>query len=81
MPPVLLEHFRYLLALHRRGELRLAGPFANERGGAAVFQAADDAAAKAWLEADPAVRSQVFQFELRRWSPVDWAKHDKGSSH
>lgn len=77
MPPVLIEHFRYLQALHARGELKQAGPFASERGGAAVFHAADDAAARAWLEADPAVRSQVFQFELRRWSPVDWESHAK----
>lgn len=75
MPPVLREHFQYLLALQRRGQLQMAGPFASERGGAAVFRAADDAAARAWLEADPAVRSQVFQFELRRWSLVDWASH------
>ena len=75
MPPVLREHFRYLLALQSLGELKMAGPFASERGGAAVFHATDDAAAQAWLEADPAVRSQVFQFELRRWSPVDWEKH------
>lgn len=75
MPPVLREHFQYLLALQRRGELEMAGPFTGERGGAAVFHAADDAAARAWVEADPAVRSQVFQFELRGWSPVDWEKH------
>lgn len=77
MPPVLREHFQYLLALQRRGELKMAGPFASERGGAAVFHAADDTAARAWLEGDPAVRSQVFQFELRRWSPVDWESHAK----
>jgi uncharacterized protein YciI len=80
MPPVLRDHFRYLLELHQRGDLKQAGPFGSERGGAAVFAAADDAAARAWLEADPAVRSQVFQFELRRWSPVDWQSHVRKAS-
>ncbi len=80
MPPVLRDHFHYLLALHGRGELKMAGPFAKERGGAVVFQAADDAAAQAWVEADPAVRSQVFQFHLRAWSPVDWASHAGAAS-
>jgi uncharacterized protein YciI len=73
MPPELREHFRYLLGLHQAGALQLAGPFAGETGGAAVLRARDDAAARALLQADPAVAAQVFDFELRRWSLVDWA--------
>jgi uncharacterized protein YciI len=73
MPPELREHFRYLLGLYQAGALQLAGPFAGEVGGAAVLRARDDAAARALLEADPAVSAQVFDFELRRWSLVDWA--------
>jgi uncharacterized protein YciI len=71
---VLREHFRYLLSLHRRGALRLAGPFEAETGGAAMLTAADDTAARELVEADPAVASRVFAAELRRWSLVDWAQ-------
>jgi uncharacterized protein YciI len=58
--------------------LKLAGPFTGERGGAVVFTAVDDAAARAVVEADPAVTAQLFAFELRRWSVVDWAQHTSG---
>lgn len=70
----LREHGRYLISLHRRGVLRSAGPFADESGGAAVFEAPDDAAALGVVSADPTVQSEVFRFELRRWSLVDWAQ-------
>jgi uncharacterized protein YciI len=73
MPPELRDHFRYLLGLYQAGALQLAGPFAGETGGAAVLRARDDAATRALLQADPAVIAQVFDFELRRWSLVDWA--------
>jgi uncharacterized protein YciI len=73
MPPELRDHFRYLLGLHQAGVLQLAGPFAGEVGGAAVLRTRDDAAARALVLADPAVAAHVFDFELRRWSLVDWA--------
>lgn len=74
-PSVLREHFRYLLELHRRGALKLAGPFGNERGGAAVLGAADEAAARSIVLGDPAVQSGVFEADVRAWSPVDWQHH------
>ena len=37
-----------------------------------VLQAADDAAALALLQADPAVTTETFIFELHRWSWIDW---------
>lgn len=73
MPPVLRDHFRYLLGLHQQGILERAGPFASTTGGAAVLRAPDDAAAQALLDADPAIVAKVFEAELRHWSPVDWA--------
>lgn len=73
MPPELRDHFRYLLGLHQAGVLQLAGPFAGEVGGAAVLRTSDDAAARALVQADPAIAAHVFDFELRRWSLVDWA--------
>jgi uncharacterized protein YciI len=70
----LREHGRYMLSLHREGTLRYAGRFADGSGGAAVFAAADDAAATAVVEKDPAVISKVFAYDLRRWVRVDWGK-------
>jgi uncharacterized protein YciI len=68
----LREHGRYMLALYREGTLRYAGGFADGSGGAAVFAAADDAAAIRVVEKDPAVITKVFAYDLRRWSRVDW---------
>lgn len=70
----LREHGKYMLSLYRSGALRFAGGFADDSGGAAVFTAADDAAALAVVQADPAVATQVFVYELRRWRLVDWEK-------
>ena len=61
------EHFQYYIGLHRKGLLIAGGGFTDESGGAAVFTAADDAAAANIIAADPAVKSKVFDFELRRW--------------
>jgi len=38
------EHFRYYMELHRKGLLIAGGGFTDESGGAAVFEATDDAA-------------------------------------
>ena len=70
----LREHGRYMLSLHREGTLRYAGRFEDGSGGAAVFAAPDDAAAKLVVEKDPAVVSKVFAYDLRRWIRVDWEK-------
>jgi uncharacterized protein YciI len=74
-PEPLRQHFRYLLSLHQRGALILAGPFGDAAGGAAVLTADDDAAALQLLRADPAVQSDTFQFELHPWRWVDWKAH------
>jgi uncharacterized protein YciI len=68
----LREHGRYMLDLHRRGIMRLAGRFADGSGGAMLFGADDDASAEAIVAADPAVVAQTFSFELRQWAFVDW---------
>ena len=70
----LREHGRYMLGLFRAGRLRLAGSFADESGGAAAFEADDEAAAQAIVDADPAVIDGVMICELRRWRVVDWSK-------
>jgi uncharacterized protein YciI len=68
----LREHGRYMLDLYKRGVMRLAGRFADNSGGAMLFGASDDAAARAIVEADPAVVAQTFTYELRQWAFVDW---------
>jgi uncharacterized protein YciI len=70
----LREHGKYMLSLYRSGRLQLAGSFGDEAGGAAAFEAEDDAAAQAIVDADPAVTAGVMICDLRRWRVVDWSK-------
>jgi uncharacterized protein YciI len=67
----LREHGRYILDLHARGKLRLAGGFPLD-GGAAAFEADSDAAAQAIVAADPAVIAGVMECSVRRWNVQDW---------
>ena len=78
--PSMREHFQYYLGLHRKGLLIAGGGFTDESGGAAVFEAADDAAAGEIVAADPAVTSKVFRFELQRWKPNPWEEISKRSA-
>jgi uncharacterized protein YciI len=69
----LREHYRYLRGLALQGVLTMAGPFADDRGGAVAFEADDLAAANALAEADPAVVSGVFLAEVHPWA-VAWER-------
>lgn len=73
----LREHGRYMLDLYQRGAMRFAGPFADDSGAAVMIEAEDDEAARALVEADPAVASKIFHFEVHRWSLVPWAEIEK----
>jgi uncharacterized protein YciI len=73
----LKEHGRYILSLYVKGSLKSGGPFSDDAGGAAVFEAANDEEAKAVVAADPAVTSGTFVAELHPWGLVDWARHVK----
>ncbi len=70
----LRDHGRYLLGLHRAKQLLHAGRFADDSGGAAMFEAPDDEAARAIVEADPAVIARIFTFQLHRWALVPWSE-------
>jgi uncharacterized protein YciI len=70
----LREHGRYMLELYRQSVLRFAGSFADDSGGAVMFDAENDAAARAIVDADPAVISGIFTFQLHRWALVPWAE-------
>jgi uncharacterized protein YciI len=70
----LKEHFAYLLDLHRRGVLRMAGGFGDNTGGAAFIDATSLDAANEIAQADPAVSSKVFVYELHQWNLVPWQR-------
>jgi len=58
-------HFRRLLEQTRAGVVLFAGPCTDEVGpGIVLFEAADEAAARAFMEADPAVAAGTFRAEL-----------------
>lgn len=73
----LQEHGKYILSLYNKGLLKSGGPFADETGGAAVFEAADDAEARSIIAKDPAVISQVFVPEVHQWALVPWDQFKK----
>ena len=70
----LKEHFAYMLDLHRRGVLRMAGGFGDNSGGAAFVDAANIDEARQIAEADPAVKTKVFSYQLQQWNLVPWQR-------
>jgi uncharacterized protein YciI len=61
-------HGVYLKGLFEKGQLLAGGPFDSGEGGMAVVRAANEAQAKAWLAADPAITAGIFKGELQSWS-------------
>ena len=62
----------HLVAMRRHyddGVLELGGPFDRD-GGIAVLNVPDESAARAVMDADPAVRAGVMVYELRALRPV-----------
>lgn len=66
------RHLALARTAHERGELLLAGAFADPADGAALlFQGDDDSAAVAFAENDPYVREGlVTSWRVRRWNVV-----------
>ena len=59
------EHYQYLLKHTQRGQVILAGPCTDMKGpGIVIFEAPDEAAARRFMEQDPAVKYGLFQAEL-----------------
>jgi uncharacterized protein len=73
----LKEHGKYILSLYKDGILKFAGPFTDNAGGAAVFEAENEDGAKAVVAADPAVTSKIFLYELHPWKLVEWEQYVK----
>jgi uncharacterized protein YciI len=57
-------HFQYLKQAAVAGTVLLAGPCLDETFGLVVFQAQDEAAARAFMYADPSVQANVMMAEL-----------------
>jgi len=63
---VFAEHFEHLQGLLADGVLILAGPtLGRVNTGVAIFEADDEQAARAVMEADPVIRRGVAEGELR----------------
>ena len=63
---IIAEHFDYLVALKRAGILILAGRTQEEAGtwGITIFEAPDEASARAVMQTDPAVSAGVMSASL-----------------
>lgn len=59
-------HLANIKSLVQKQQLLLAGPF-QDGGGLFILNAKDEAAAKALVEADPAVKAGRFTFKIRPW--------------
>jgi uncharacterized protein YciI len=58
------DHFQYLKKATAAGKVLLAGPCLDDTFGLVVFQAQDDAAARAFVHNDPSVAANVMLAEL-----------------
>ena len=75
----LQEHGKYILQLHVAGKLRFAGPFEDDSGGVAVFEAESEAEARGIVDNDPAVVSKVFEYSLHPFRLIPWEQYAKRS--
>lgn len=71
-------HLSHAKASADRGELRLAGAYADPADGAAlVFRCDDEATVREFAEADPYVRNGLVKdWHIRRWTVVVGADYD-----
>ncbi len=79
MEQPLKEHGKYMLSLYIKGSMKLAGPLADNAGGAVLLEVANEAEAKAIVTNDPAVKSGVFVYELHPWKLQPWEDFAKGA--
>ena len=63
------DHLAAMRTLYDAGVLQLGGPF-DHGGGIAVLDVGDETAARAVMDADPAVQAGVMVYELRALRPV-----------
>jgi len=70
-PSIVQLHGEHLAELDRRGQLVLAGPLVERRGGLIVLRVANIAEARAIAEDDPMVRGGYESYELATWPIAD----------
>ena len=61
---IIKEHFAYLKNAAAEGTVLLAGPCTDDTFGLVVFRAENEAAASAFMFADPSVKKNVMAAEL-----------------
>ena len=67
-PAVIAPHYAHLDALRERGQLELAGPFADRSGGAYLLRADSFEAAQALAHADPLHLSGASDVRVYEWN-------------
>jgi uncharacterized protein YciI len=65
------KHREYLAYLLEQGKLHESGPFADDSGALIIYEAADEAEARAIIAADPYAGTGVIaDLQLREWKRV-----------
>ena len=62
------DHFLYLVKLHERDIVQVAGPLGND-GGLLILRVRDRRAATEIVAADPAVKAGLFVAEIKPFMP------------
>ena len=70
-PAIVELHGQHLAELDRKGQLVLAGPLVERRGGLIVLRVTNTAEARAIAENDPMVRGGYESYELATWPIAD----------
>src|SRR5262249_17401397 len=77
MEQPLKEHGKYMLSLYIKGSMKLAGPLADNAGGAVLLEVSKEAEATAIVTNDPAVKSGGFVYEMHPWKLRPWEEFSK----
>lgn len=65
------QHREYLGGLLEKGKLFASGPWVDDTGACVIYEAADEAEARALFEADPFAQAGVADVvSLKEWNPV-----------
>ncbi|MEA2597914.1 MAG: uncharacterized protein QOF01_4383 [Thermomicrobiales bacterium] len=65
------EHREYITSLAEKGVVLASGPYADDAGALIIYEAADEAEARALIAADPYTAAGVVaDLQLREWKVV-----------
>jgi uncharacterized protein YciI len=70
---LLQQHFANVMSLLKTGKAVIAGPLADhtELAGIFILRASSTGEAKSWVDADPAVKAELFAAEIHPWWSED----------